>query len=87
MKTGKAFSMAMNLSWTMLFSLLLPLLAGLWLDKQLDTSPLFLLIGVGLGILAATVGVVRMVLRMFAATGAIDSDLQATAAEGKEEPE
>jgi F0F1-type ATP synthase assembly protein I len=79
--------MAMNLSWTMLFSLLLPLLAGLWLDKKLDTSPLFLLIGVGLGILAATVGVARMVLRIFPTAGTEDPDQQEIEAEGKEEPE
>lgn len=87
MKTGEALSMAMNLSWTMLFSLLLPLLAGLWLDKKLGTSPLFLLVGVGLGTLAATVGVARMVLRMFSAAAAPDQDQQETEAEGKEESE
>jgi F0F1-type ATP synthase assembly protein I len=79
--------MAMNLSWTMLFSLLIPLLAGLWLDKKLETSPLFLLIGVGLGILAATVGVARMVLRTFPTAGTRDLDQQETRVEGKEEPE
>ena len=55
----------MNLSWTMLFSLLIPLLAGIWLDKKLDTAPLFILIGAILGILAATVGVARMAMRTF----------------------
>ena len=55
----------MQLSWTLLFSLLLPLLIGVWLDKKFHTSPLFVLLGAGLGILAATVGVARMAIRMF----------------------
>jgi F0F1-type ATP synthase assembly protein I len=58
----------MNMSWTMLFSLLLPLLAGVWLDKKLGTVPLFILIGAILGISAATIGVARMTIRTFAKT-------------------
>jgi len=65
MKKGEAMSMALNLSWTMLFSLLIPLLVGIWLDKRFDSSPLFLLLGAGLGVLAATVGVARVALRTF----------------------
>ena len=34
MKRREALSLALNLSWTMLFSLLVPLLLGIWLDKQ-----------------------------------------------------
>jgi F0F1-type ATP synthase assembly protein I len=85
-KKGTALSLAWNLSWTMLFSLLLPLLAGIWLDKKLDTAPLFILIGAGLGILAATVGVARMVLRTFAQIEPEDQEQQA-GENGKEEPE
>jgi hypothetical protein len=58
----------MNMGWTMLFSLLLPLLAGVWLDKRLGTVPLFILIGAILGISAATIGVARMTIRTFAKT-------------------
>jgi F0F1-type ATP synthase assembly protein I len=64
-KKGTALSLAWNMSWTMLFSLLLPLLGGIWLDKKLGTAPLFVLVGAVLGILAATVGVARMTLRTF----------------------
>ncbi len=67
-KRSQALSLALNLSWTMLFSLLVPLLAGIWLDKKLGTMPLFVLLGAVLGILAATVGVVRMTLRAFRLT-------------------
>jgi F0F1-type ATP synthase assembly protein I len=78
--------MAWNLAWTMLFSLLLPLLAGIWLDRRLDTAPLFILIGAVLGILAATLGVARMALRTFAQAVPDDHEEQA-GQNGKEEPE
>jgi F0F1-type ATP synthase assembly protein I len=66
MKKWEALSEGLQLSWVLLFSLLIPLLVGIWLDGKLDTSPLFVLLGAALGILAATVGVARMVLRTFA---------------------
>ncbi|MFN2220032.1 MAG: AtpZ/AtpI family protein [Anaerolineae bacterium] len=85
-KKGTALSLAWNLSWTMLFSLLLPLLGGIWLDKKLGTAPLFILIGAVLGILAATVGVARMTLRTFSQI--VPQDLEQPPGEnGKEEPE
>ena len=59
-KKREAVSLALNLSWTMLFSLLIPLLAGIWLDKKLGTTPLFILVGAVLGILAATVCLIRL---------------------------
>jgi hypothetical protein len=67
-KKREALSLAMNLSWTMLFSLLIPLLAGIWLDNKLGTVPLFILIGAILGISAATIGVARMTIRTFGKT-------------------
>jgi F0F1-type ATP synthase assembly protein I len=70
----------------MLFSLLLPLLAGIWIDSKLGTEPLFILIGAGLGILAATVGVARIAIRTFAQL-ASDGPEQSTGENGKEEPE
>ncbi len=86
MKKGTALSLAWNLSWTMLFSLLLPLLGGVWLDNKLNTAPLFILIGATLGILAATVGVARMALRTFGQY--IPEELEQPPGEnGKEEPE
>jgi F0F1-type ATP synthase assembly protein I len=85
MKKREALSLAMNLSWTMLFSLLMPLLVGVWLDKKLNTVPLFILVGAGLGILAATVGVARMALRMFSPAEDGDSH-QRAGTNGKEEP-
>lgn len=86
MKKREAVSLAINLSWTMLFSLLLPLLAGVWLDNRLGTTPLFILIGAVLGILAATVGVARMTLRTFSKAVREHPEMVAPR-NGKEEPE
>jgi F0F1-type ATP synthase assembly protein I len=80
-KKGEALNLAINLSWTMLFSLLIPLFVGIWLDRKFGTSPLFVLVGAVLGILAATVGVARIAIRSFRA---VDRD---TEKEGEEEPE
>lgn len=41
-------------------SILLGVVAGLFLDRTLHTSPLFLLIGIFLGIAAAVLGVYKM---------------------------
>ena len=86
MKGWSAWSQAMQLSWTLLFSLLLPLLIGIWLDKKYDTVPLFILIGTVLGILAATVGVARIAIRTFARAAGSASAKQAEE-DGEEEPE
>ncbi len=83
-KKREALSLALNLGWTMLFSLLIPLLIGLWLDNKFNSSPLFVLIVALLGILAATVGVARMTLRIFARAVASSPEKQAQPKE--EEP-
>jgi len=85
MKKREALSLAMNLSWTMLFSLLIPLLAGIWLDNKLGSAPLFILIGALLGILAATVGVARIAIRSFHPAVGDEADQSQT--KGEEEPE
>lgn len=86
MKKREALGLALNLGWTMLFSLLIPLVAGIWLDNKLGTTPLFILIGAVLGILAATVGVARMAIRTFSSAVGKDLDQQ-TGSTGEEGPE
>jgi F0F1-type ATP synthase assembly protein I len=53
----------MQLSWVFAFSVLLPLGLGIWLDQRLHRSPLFFFIGAVIGILAGTVGTVRIATR------------------------
>jgi ATP synthase protein I len=79
--------LVMQLSGTLLFSLLLPLLGGIWLDGKLHTSPLFVLVGMVLGILAATVGVGRMVARMFPQGKPDDTDVDRGESETKGQEE
>ena len=85
MDKREALSLALNLGWTMFFSLVIPLLAGVWLDRKLGTLPLFTLIGAMLGVLAATVGVARMAIRSFRAAAGEESE-QAAEANDEEEP-
>ena len=63
MKDYSRLGLMMQLGWTVALAVLLPLGVGLWLDKQLSTTPLFILIGGMLGIVGATVGVVRITTR------------------------
>lgn len=58
------FAEFLQLGWVVAFSLLIPLGIGLWLDKRLGTTPLFIIVGMVVGILAATVGTVRIAFRM-----------------------
>jgi F0F1-type ATP synthase assembly protein I len=85
LKKREALGLATNLGWTMLFSLLIPLLAGIWLDRKLGTMPLFTLIGTVLGILAATVGVARITFRTFRAV--VEESDEQTDGNLEEEPE
>lgn len=65
---------ALQLGWVVAFSLLGPLCLGIWLDKRFGTAPLFILLSMVLGTLAATVGVARMVTRMFREMEKLDAE-------------
>ena len=43
-------------------SILLGVFAGLWLDSRMNTSPVFVIVGLFLGIVVAFYGVYRMLL-------------------------
>jgi F0F1-type ATP synthase assembly protein I len=66
------FAEFMQLGWVVAISLLLPLGLGIWADRKLDTAPLFILIGMLVGGLAATVGTVRTAYRVMAALSETD---------------
>lgn len=51
-----------GVGWYVAFCIILGILGGLWLDKKLDTIPLFTLIGVILGTVLAFYGMYRMLL-------------------------
>ena len=84
MKQWNAFGLAMQLSWTLVFSLLLPLGAGILLYKYTSVGLWGILLGAALGVLASTVGVARMAIRVFGASAGSQSQTE-TAVEGEEE--
>lgn len=49
-----------QMGWTLALTILLPLALGLWLDRRLSTTPLFVMIGALVGIIASSVAAVRM---------------------------
>jgi F0F1-type ATP synthase assembly protein I len=59
----RSLGILLQLGWVVAFAVLIPLGLGLWLDRRLSTSPFFIFIGAIVGILASTVGVVRVTTR------------------------
>lgn len=51
----------LGLGWYVALCLVVGILGGLWLDRQSGLSPLFLLLGLTLGLVVAFVGIFRMV--------------------------
>lgn len=50
-------NLTFQLGFTIILPILIGVLSGVWLDKKMLTSPLFTLIGVGLGILVSVIAV------------------------------
>ncbi len=59
----------LHLGWIVALSTLIPLGVGVLLDRRLGTAPLFIIIGAAIGILASTVGAVRIATRTLDALG------------------
>ncbi len=55
----------LGIGWFVAFCILGGAFGGVWIDGRMDTSPLFTLIGIGLGLVAAGVGMVRMLSAVF----------------------
>ncbi len=51
-----------GIGWYVAFCIVLGVLAGLWLDEQAGTKPLFTLLGLGLGLVSAGYGAYRMLM-------------------------
>ena len=51
-------------------------LGGWWLDGRTGWSPLLTLLGLGLGLAVALVGMMRMLLSVFAAKAKSDSEIE-----------
>lgn len=55
----------LQLGWVAAFSLLIPLIAGMWLDRRYDCAPWLTLVGMILGVMTAVYAVVREVSRSY----------------------
>jgi ATP synthase protein I len=64
-KLFSSMGLVTGLGFSAVGSLLVGVLGGLFLDRMLHTTPLFLIIGILLGIGAAALGVYRLVMREF----------------------
>jgi F0F1-type ATP synthase assembly protein I len=62
MRPWQAALRLIGVGWYVAGSILLGVLAGLWLDDKFDTKPLFVVAGLILGIIVAGYGVYRMLL-------------------------
>lgn len=54
-----------GIGWLIGLSILLGVLGGLWLDNRLGTQPLFIIVGLFLGLIIASYGTYRMLLPLF----------------------
>ena len=50
-----------GIGWYLAAAIVLPTLGGVWLDERAGTSPLFILLGILLGVTVALYGTYRMV--------------------------
>lgn len=69
MKRWAAALRLVGLGWYIATCLVLGLVGGIWLDDQLRVTPLFTLLGLGLGLAAGFLGLYRMIT-------ALDGDRQ-----------
>ena len=64
-KLFSSMGLVTGLGFSAVGSLLVGILGGLFLDRIVHTTPLFLIIGILLGIAAAALGIYRLVIREF----------------------
>ncbi len=62
MRRWQAALNLIGVGWFVGVSLLLGVLGGLWLDSRFATKPLFVMVGLFLGIIVAAYGVYRMLV-------------------------
>jgi F0F1-type ATP synthase assembly protein I len=65
MKRWEAAFRLLGLGWYIGVCILLGVIGGLWLDNKFHSTPVFIIIGLLLGIVIAFYGVYRMVLPNF----------------------
>lgn len=66
----------LNMGWVVALATMIPLGLGILLDRRFGTAPLFILIGALIGIIAGTVGAVRIAGRAIDALGKTGEDAE-----------
>jgi F0F1-type ATP synthase assembly protein I len=74
----------LQMGWVVALSALLPLVLGLLLDRRLGTAPLWVIVGALVGILASTVGAVRIATRAIDALSRSPADAEQPSAQEEE---
>ena len=64
-KLFSSMGLVTGLGFSAVGSLLVGILGGLFLDRMVHTTPLFLIVGILLGLAAAALGIYRLVIREF----------------------
>jgi F0F1-type ATP synthase assembly protein I len=59
----------LRMTWIVALCAFVPLGVGILLDHRLRTTPLFLIVGAAIGILASTIGAIRIATRTIDALG------------------
>jgi F0F1-type ATP synthase assembly protein I len=57
-----------GMGWYIAITILLGVLGGNWVDQQLGTAPVFLLLGLGLGLAASFYGLFKMLLPLLSSS-------------------
>ena len=65
MRRWQAAFNIVGVGWFVGLSMLLGTFGGLWLDSKLNTQPIFVLVGLFLGLIIAGFGVYRMLIPLF----------------------
>jgi F0F1-type ATP synthase assembly protein I len=64
-ETIGSVALIIQLGTTVVVATMLPLLVGLWLDRQLNTMPWITLLGIAIGIIAAVVAVYDTITSLY----------------------
>ncbi|OGN81586.1 MAG: hypothetical protein A2X23_13205 [Chloroflexi bacterium GWC2_73_18] len=68
-RIGTYLAIFTEIGLVLLIAVLAGVLAGSWVDRQLGTTPIFLLVGLILGLAAGTFAVYRLMTRFLARWG------------------
>ncbi|MBK6770405.1 MAG: AtpZ/AtpI family protein [Ardenticatenales bacterium] len=87
MTNGQVALLASQLAWTLAFMVLIPAGVGVLIDRRFGTAPWAILVGALAGIIFATIGITRRVLRHYEALAPREPrpDGDGVAEEGPEE--